>query len=327
MIFNECKLMAMSNLKALSSDQAEEVEAMESIYPEEWKKLEWNKFKLQFDLQHVKHSFATKPVLELIVGLSSGYPEVAPPTYELKISHPSVIEKRLIDNLGMQLENLYLDNIGSPVLFEWGKQVETFVKELNIPNENEERHGLLDVTVSPIPEIDMHDSLDSLDLTFYDSTPKSIPILHSSVITDRKSRFQAHAAGVTNLAEVRSVVEQLLAFRQIQAATHNVRAYRFYCPEKRVIHQDCDDDGESQAGSRLLHLLKMTHSMNVIVVVSRWYGGHLLGPDRFKHINNVAREALVEGGFCDTESSRMESSKMNEGTECNKSETRKKGRR
>ena len=36
---------------------------------------------------------------------------------------------------------------------------------------------------------------------------------------------------------------------------------------------------------------------NVMVVVSRWYGGILLGPDRFKHINNCARNILVEEGF------------------------------
>lgn len=35
---------------------------------------------------------------------------------------------------------------------------------------------------------------------------------------------------------------------------------------------------------------------NVMVVVSRWYGGILLGPDRFKHINNCARNILVEEG-------------------------------
>lgn len=36
---------------------------------------------------------------------------------------------------------------------------------------------------------------------------------------------------------------------------------------------------------------------NVLVVVSRWYGGILLGPDRFKHINNCARNILVAEGY------------------------------
>jgi len=33
-----------------------------------------------------------------------------------------------------------------------------------------------------------------------------------------------------------------------------------------------------------------------MVVVSRWYGGIHLGPDRFKHINNAARELMVKCG-------------------------------
>jgi putative IMPACT (imprinted ancient) family translation regulator len=38
---------------------------------------------------------------------------------------------------------------------------------------------------------------------------------------------------------------------------------------------------------------------NVLVVVTRFYGGIQLGPDRFKHINHVARKALEVGGFLD----------------------------
>ena len=36
---------------------------------------------------------------------------------------------------------------------------------------------------------------------------------------------------------------------------------------------------------------------NVIVVVSRWYGGVLLGPARFTHINNAARQLLDQCGY------------------------------
>jgi putative IMPACT (imprinted ancient) family translation regulator len=37
----------------------------------------------------------------------------------------------------------------------------------------------------------------------------------------------------------------------------------------------------------------------VLVVVTRWFGGIHLGPDRFKHINQAARDALEAGGFLD----------------------------
>lgn len=60
---------------------------------------------------------------------------------------------------------------------------------------------------------------------------------------------------------------------------------------------DCDDDGETAAGSRIAHLLEILEVENVLVVVSRWYGGILLGADRFKHINQAARDALEVGGF------------------------------
>ena len=36
---------------------------------------------------------------------------------------------------------------------------------------------------------------------------------------------------------------------------------------------------------------------NVMVIVTRWYGGIMLHGDRFKHISNAGREALQVGGF------------------------------
>jgi hypothetical protein len=53
----------------------------------------------------------------------------------------------------------------------------------------------------------------------------------------------------------------------------------------------CDDDGEKYAGKKLEKVLV---EMNVegAVVVARWYGGVLLGPVRFAHIENCAREAI-----------------------------------
>ena len=33
---------------------------------------------------------------------------------------------------------------------------------------------------------------------------------------------------------------------------------------------------------------------NTLLVVTRWYGGIHLGPDRFKHINSVARDLIEQ---------------------------------
>jgi Uncharacterized protein family UPF0029 len=65
-----------------------------------------------------------------------------------------------------------------------------------------------------------------------------------------------------------------------------------------VLKHDNDDDGEDGAGSRLAHLLEMRKEVNILVLVSRWYGGIQLGPKRFVHINNVARDVLVQAAAC-----------------------------
>jgi len=77
------------------------------------------------------------------------------------------------------------------------------------------------------------------------------------------------------------------------AATHNIMAFRFVDPATGRRHADNDDDGEDAAGGRLAHLLELMCADNCIVVVSRWFGGVLLGPSRFKHINDAAR-LLIE---------------------------------
>lgn len=64
-----------------------------------------------------------------------------------------------------------------------------------------------------------------------------------------------------------------------------------------VTRCDCEDDGETAAGGRLLHMLQLANVRGALVVVTRWYGGVHLGPQRFKHISNVARAALEARGF------------------------------
>jgi putative IMPACT (imprinted ancient) family translation regulator len=39
-------------------------------------------------------------------------------------------------------------------------------------------------------------------------------------------------------------------------------------------------------------MLQRLNVVDVVVVVTRWYGGVQLGADRFKHITNVAQELV-----------------------------------
>ncbi|KAI4207447.1 MAG: hypothetical protein LQ346_000576 [Caloplaca aetnensis] len=122
----------------------------------------------------------------------------------------------------------------------------------------------------------------------------------SATVTVKKSVFIARACTVKTTKEAQSAIAHLLATdKRTSKATHNISAYRIrsLIEGKEMVFQDCDDDGEDAAGGRLLKLLQMMDVWNVLVVVSRWYGGVKLGPARFGIINAVAREAIVAGRF------------------------------
>lgn len=134
-------------------------------------------------------------------------------------------------------------------------------------------------------------------------------IIHGEPFTDRKSTFQAHLAHVVSQEQVKQVLEELKENRKINNAAHNVMAYRIFCEDRNSFLQDCDDDGEAMAGSRLLHLLQILGARNIVVIVTRWYGGILLGPDRFKHYNNCARDVMKAAGLVDCRPSELKEPK------------------
>jgi putative IMPACT (imprinted ancient) family translation regulator len=122
-------------------------------------------------------------------------------------------------------------------------------------------------------------------------------------LLDKKSSFQAHLCEVYSELEVQEALQQLLtSSSKIQRATHNMYAWRIAetTPSdgdndgRVIIKHDNDDDGEDGAGNKMAYLLDMRKDENVLVVVSRWFGGIHLGPKRFAHIVNVSRMLLVE---------------------------------
>ncbi|PVI04384.1 UPF0029-domain-containing protein [Periconia macrospinosa] len=116
-------------------------------------------------------------------------------------------------------------------------------------------------------------------------------------ITEKKSVFIARVAPVKSPVQAKQYVAHLLATdKKAARATHNMTAWRIRGTNE-TSYQDCDDDGETAAGGRMLHLMQLMDVWDVMVVVTRWYGGVHLGPDRFRIINTASREALILGGF------------------------------
>ena len=55
-------------------------------------------------------------------------------------------------------------------------------------------------------------------------------------------------------------MNKLYENKKIANATHNILAYRILQSDPHsVVYQGCDDDGETHAGSRMLHLLQVRY--------------------------------------------------------------------
>lgn len=127
-----------------------------------------------------------------------------------------------------------------------------------------------------------------------DDPTTNVRFISCESFTEKKSTFVGHGAVVSTLDEVKQVLDLIRSDRKCSQATHNVYAYRIRCAQDGRLCSDYGDDGESQAGSRLLHLLDVRDSTNVLVVVSRWYGGIHLGADRFRCFHKAAMMVLSQ---------------------------------
>nr|XP_061834155.1 protein IMPACT-B-like [Nerophis lumbriciformis] len=283
--------------------QIEEVEALSSIYGDEWCVIDEAArifcIKISNDMDEPKLTAC----LQII--LPPDYPSTAPPIYQINAAWLRGSERVKLAN---SLEDLYVEHVGESILYMWVEKIREFLVDKSQDSETVDQSGRVNLTAEEEVDDDDEDAPDFGGLTLRSSedthlfpehtNDEEVPqIKHGVCITDRRSTFQPHLAAVVTPRQVKGVLERLYENKKIASATHNIYAYRIYCEDKHSFLQDCEDDGETAAGGRLLHLLQILDVRNVMVVVSRWYGGILLGPDRFKHINNCARNILVEEGY------------------------------
>ena len=124
--------------------------------------------------------------------------------------------------------------------------------------------------------------------------PASLFLAHGEPAEARKSIFLGWAARVRSESDVAAALSHIRASPRVARATHPaIFAYTFTDAASGRRHTDCDDDGESAAGRNLSQLLANMGANDCLVVVTRWFGGVLLGPTRFRVINEVARSVLV----------------------------------
>ncbi|MBR2452522.1 MAG: YigZ family protein [Clostridia bacterium] len=109
-------------------------------------------------------------------------------------------------------------------------------------------------------------------------------------IIEKRSRFIAHVMPVSTEEEALAFLESLK--KKFWDATHNVYAY--VLEENNV--QRYSDDGEPSgtAGLPVLDMIKKEGLSNLIVVVTRYFGGILLGTGGLVHAYSKAAKEGIE---------------------------------
>ncbi len=113
---------------------------------------------------------------------------------------------------------------------------------------------------------------------------------------EKKSKFIAQVKPVSSVMEAEEFIAEIC--KKHWNATHNVYAY--YIMENQVEQQKCSDDGEPSGTSGLptLEAIKALDLINVVVVVTRYFGGVLLGRGGLiRAYGSAARSGLLNAGI------------------------------
>jgi hypothetical protein len=259
---------------------------------------------------------------KLEVRMPRGYPSREAPRADVVARDRTTSEARAVESrAGRRIREVWAAKEGEACVFDWAEETRELVEETERAlrgdddgaddgaEEDEDEEGDIDGA------LDLADVEAELEAIAASAAARSAAasdgasgrdakdarradvrarLSSHELVVEKKSIFQAHVCrGVKSVEEVDVVMDILYESRKVRDATHNILAYRIERADKsESIHQDHDDDGETAAGGRLLRLLQLADARNVVVVVSRWYGGVKLGPSRFHVINETAKKAL-----------------------------------
>jgi hypothetical protein len=129
-------------------------------------------------------------------------------------------------------------------------------------------------------------------------SPSPVPSSHSSPDTYRSESIEDQKSVFVAIFSATLSAKALQRLPDFQSATHRIAAWRklsrqksLFPSSKTLYDTGYDDDGEKWAGKRLEHVLEDLR-VEGSVVVARWYGGINIGPIRFTHIENCAKQAI-----------------------------------
>ena len=92
---------------------------------------------------------------------------------------------------------------------------------------------------------------------------------------EKKSKFIANTFHVTSIEEAEELINNIK--KKYHAARHNCYAYRILNEALVIERQSDDGEPSGTAGAPMLNILSKKELVNVLVIVTRYFGGILLG--------------------------------------------------
>lgn len=114
-----------------------------------------------------------------------------------------------------------------------------------------------------------------------------------TLIIEKKSKFYSHVKPVDNEADALAYLNEMRS--RYGDATHNVYAY--VIDENNIFRYSDDGEPSGTAGMPVLDTIRKSGIVDVVVVVTRYFGGTLLGTGGLVHTYGAsARKGLEESG-------------------------------
>lgn len=111
-------------------------------------------------------------------------------------------------------------------------------------------------------------------------------------ITEKKSKFIANLFYIENVEEAEIKIKEIK--KKYYDARHSCIAYRVI--ENNQVIEKSSDDGEPSgtAGAPMLNILKKNNLCNILVIVTRYFGGILLGTGGLVRAYSEATQKVIE---------------------------------
>jgi len=132
-----------------------------------------------------------------------------------------------------------------------------------------------------------------LSLDLWGKVPTFKRKIMQNVVVDRKSKYTVVWWFVESKQDVADFMKELRRDKYFMKSTHNTYSYRIKLENGSILEWK-NDDWETWAWNCILRELQREEVVNIVVVVTRYFGWIKLQADRFKNVIDATKIILKE---------------------------------